>query len=179
MNKRVLVLLVSLVMLTFFMLGINNSFAKGGTLSGGDTKRNPVLGLNFIGGHYDFGTEVEVDFKVGSAMSIAPRLGLTGFNWISPGVSVRFAIIEGVRPHGFWVGPSCDLIFGKYKNRWNAVTGQWENKTFLAIAPAVEFGWRYTFDFGLSLQPLTRLGVYLGDGTGFFWVAGFGVGYAF
>ncbi len=160
-----------LVMLVFLMsLLASWSFAKGDVLSGGDTGRNPVLGVNFVFGKYWAGAELEVDIGLGKAISIAPRLGIARYAWVSPGCSLRFAIIKGQRPHGFWVGPSIDFIFHEYNN---------DDDLGVIFTPAAEFGWRYTFDFGLSLQPFTRLGVYTGHETGFFWVLAVGIGYAF
>jgi len=152
------------------------AFSKGDVKSGGDTSRNPVLGVNFIGGWGGFwGGEIEVDFKMGDSMSLAPRIGGAGFNTLDVGASLRFGIIDGKRPHGFWVGPSLDLLFDS-ANKWGGGTGGWG----LYIVPAAEFGWRYTFDFGLSLQPLIRAGVWVnGNGLWFYLTGGWGIGYAF
>ncbi len=168
---------MTLILVMFFVLTAHFSFAKGGQskgkiLSGGNTKPKYVIGLNFVGGHFKGGAEVEFDIGLTRGFSLAPRLGLNDFNFIAPGISFRFGIIKGKRPHGFWVGPSIDFIF--FDNR-----GIGGNQNKVILTPAAEFGWRYTFDFGLSLQPLTRLGVFLGDGSGFFWILGVGVGYAF
>ncbi|GMT48562.1 MAG: hypothetical protein IEMM0008_0101 [bacterium] len=163
----------TLVFVIIMAFTVQLSFAKGkgNVLSGGNTKPKYVIGLNFVGGHFNGGAEVEFDIGLSKGFSIAPRLGLNDFNFFSPGVSFRFGIIKGKRPHGFWVGPSVDFIF--FNSRY---TG---NRSRVVITPAAEFGWRYTFDFNLSLQALTRMGFYTGYGSGFFWVLGVGVGYAF
>ncbi|MDH5681494.1 MAG: hypothetical protein OEZ36_07900 [Spirochaetota bacterium] len=171
---------VTFFVMTLCFLSVE-AFSSKKILSGGDTKRNPVVGLNFMGNGWFFGGEVEVDFKMGDSMSLAPRLGLVGFNTFAPGVSLRFGIIDGKRPHGFWAGPAVDfIIYGSgTKWAWN------KNYTYTSggvfFVPAGEFGWRYTFDFGLSLQALTRLGALLGGNAGnyFYWSLGPGVAYAF
>ncbi len=165
-NKKIRLILMIVFMLS--VIGTVNSFA-GSTRSGGDTGRNPVISFNLYGGEFQLTGEVEIDIRLTNSFSIAPRAAYISFDWWAPGVSLRFGIIEGVRPHGFWIGPSCDFIFHRFNGETN-----------LIITPAAEFGWRYTFGFGFSLQIFTRLGARIGYGPdGFFWGVGAGIGYAF
>ncbi len=173
---------MTLILTIFLVLATSFSFAKGSqskgkVVSGGNTKPKYVVGLNFVGGkfgggRFNSGAEAEIDIGLSSKISIAPRLGLADFDVFAPGASLRFGIIGGKRPHGFWIGPSLDFFF--FNNRGNR-----GNQSKVVITPAGEFGWRYTFDFNLSLQALTRVGFFAGDGSGFFWALGVGVGYAF
>ena len=151
-----------------FLIITNFIFADNNVLSGGDIDRNPVLGCNFLWGEFGGHLEVELDIGINKIFSIAPRLGVTDFNWFTTGCSFRFGIIKGIRPHGFWAGPSIDVILYKINKNGDPI-----------IVITGEFGWRYTFKFGLSLQPITRLGFYVGDSEGFYWNLGVGVGYAF
>lgn len=165
--------LIHLIVLSslFLLAGPSIAVGQSNVLPGGDTTRKPVLGLNFFFGSFNSGLELEVDLKITPKMSVAPRIGFAdNLNAFAPGVSIRFGIIQGVRPHGFWVGPSAQFFFYNRK----------ANRNFI-MAVAAEFGWRYTFDFGLSLTPFTRLGGQIGDvrGTAVFWDIGGGVGYAF
>lgn len=161
---------IRVILITLLLLGITSYSFANEVLPGGDTDRNPVLGINFFGGN-DLGIEFEIDIALSSVISLAPRVGITDFDWFSPGISVRFGIIKGERPHGFWIGPSADFII--ITNR-----GPLKEDAFV-VAISGEFGWRYTFDFGLSLQAFTRWGYYFGDGNGLFWRLGIGAAYAF
>lgn len=158
-----------ILIFTFLIIFASSGYTND-ILPGGATERKPVLSLNFMGGTYDAGLELEIDFNLNESMSLAPRLGLSHMEWFAPGVSLRFGIIKGKRPHGFWVGPSMDFIVSDRGSN---------NSTRIILTPAAEFGWRYTFDFGLSITPMARLGFYVGDGDGAFWSTGLGLGYAF
>ncbi len=174
---RFTIILVILLVTTAQLSFAKGSQSKGKIVSGGNTKPKYVVGLNFIGGkfgsgRFNSGAEIEIDIGLSSKISIAPRLGFADFDVFAPGASLRFGIFKGKRPHGFWVGPSLDFFF--FNNRGNT-----RNQSKVIITPAGEFGWRYTFDFNLSLQALARVGFFLGDGSGFFSTLGVGVGFAF
>ncbi len=173
MNNKLLTSLIIINLISLLSLG--NSFAKPSdkTLSGGDTKRNPVIGLNFFWGKFKGAAEIEGDIRIHKIISIAPRIGLDQSNYFTPGVSLRFGIIKGKRPHGFWVGPALDFIFYR-------TTDVFGNKTtHLNPTLTAEFGYRYTFKFGLSLLAMARGGWFFNAGGGFYWITGPGVGYAF
>ncbi len=199
MLRAVKVFIFTLVLFSLAQL----SFADS-VLSGGDTDRKYVIGINLTGGVFGFQIELEGDIGLGKSISIAPRLGGTGLssppssilsnnyssspseigvrNWPAflLGISGRFAIIKGVRPHGFWIGPSMDIIFSTY-HRLKLPSLTYDNKFLIIFTPSAEFGWRYTFDFGLSLQVMVRLGLHIDTNAtlGFYGLGGMGVGYSF
>ena len=155
----------SLIVTALLMVAVY-AFPKGDALAGGATGKNPAVTLNLLVGDLDRG-ELEVDFKLGDKMSLAPRL-FSDFDWYNGlGASLRFGIAGGKRPHGLWVGPSLEFIF------WDTIF-----KKSTQITLAGEFGWRYTLDFGLTLQPLIRIGFGSG-GIDLYGQAGAGIGYAF
>mgnify|MGYP006902047580 CR=1 FL=1 len=185
-KRHILLTIVFIFILSTFSVSL---YAEGGVFEGWDTGRNPFLGLN-IGGFgwlykydnvYWYGTyensyhytrmtlELEVDFKVAGFFSIAPRLGTGGFDFFSFGSAFRFGFTNS-RPHGLWIGPAIDFfIGGDHAGKKNA----------FKIAITGELGWRYTFNFGLSLAPYVRLGAHILETSGFMWGLGLNIGYSF
>jgi hypothetical protein len=193
---------IKIFSLTLVLFSLAQLSFAASVLSGGNTDNRYVVGANFVGGTFGFQLEVEGDIGINESFSIAPRIGGTGFGSIHSsslssnyssnkgeigvtewaafliGVSARFGIIQGLRPHGFWIGPSMDIIFTKYHK---IKIGGYDKKSLVIFTPSAEFGWRYTFDFGLSLQALIRLGFYFDTNTtiGLYGLGGIGIGYSF
>jgi hypothetical protein len=74
-----------------------------------------------------------------------------------------------------------DIIIATY-SKINSITPYtYEKKVVAIFTPSVEFGWRYTFGFGLSFQALMRLGLHIDTNItlGFYGLVGIGVGYSF
>ena len=97
------------------------------------------------------------------------------------GIAARFGIIKGVRPHGFWAGPAVDVnivFIKKLVEEYEEYLDEDVKKAFALFVPSAEFGWRYTFDFGLSLTAHIRIGAYVGKFSGFYLGTYWGVGYA-
>lgn len=164
-------LLKVLILSTILIIGLPIIASAYSPVDGGDVDRNPVLSFSFFGRYFGTGGEVEVDIGLASWLSLAPRMGFNDY-WLSPGISLRFGLI-GIRPHGFWLGPSFDF----YYHTWNVPP---PDERTIFVVPTLEIGYRYTFLIGLSLTGFMRFGAYTWKGYGYFyWGGGFGIGYAF
>jgi hypothetical protein len=190
-----------LIFILLLSVLVKPSFAKQSVLAGGDTDRAYVIDFNVMVGVFGLQLEGEMDIRINESVSIAPRGGVIGLaltdgslfsgsfvdkgievkSWPAymAGISARFAVIKGVRPHGFWVGPSMDVIFGFYRE--SNMYGLSAKKLLITFTPSAEFGWRYTFSFGLSFQALVRFGLWVdtGQSLGFYGIGGVGIGYSF
>ncbi len=179
MKKTIPIIILALIAFISFPIfaDVHGTDTSGAPIQGGDIDRNPAIGLNFLGGVFKWGAEFELDFALSRKISLAPRLGLMDFGWFAPGLSVRFAIIKGKRPHGFWIGPAVDFIFASDREIDNGI---YRRDSEFLVGVSGEFGYKYTFSFGLYLQALVRFGYFFAkEHPGFYWTGGVGAGYAF